>query len=602
MPPASAFFDAAFQSELEQLAAAAGRPPGEVRAEAERDLREMHCGRNSLAVRTFAALSRLVYRRGYRPEPVYDLDDIESLRAISRERSIVYLVTHKTYLDFFVLFDFLHRQGLQTPYVFGGINMDFAGFGSLARHAGGIFIRRQFRDDPVYKAVLQRYLETRVGQGAPFMWAIEGTRSRTGKLLRPRLGLLNYMVRADRATGMDAIRYIPVSVAYDQIPDVVDMAAQEAGTAKKPESLAWFVRYLRGLDGPFGSIYIRFGEAIAWQDTPDAPDLEAAAAESEPERIELQKLAFEVCYRINDITPPTPTSLVIVSLLCRGRCSAAEIGRDVKVLGDYVRRTDRHVVMRRPSRESEPDLAGTIAALSANGVIRSCGAAPESDLEIVPESMSVALYYGNMAVHHFVVSAFVELALAELALAACAGLPAGSGPNELEHRCARLRELFKFEFFFARKAVFRDQVRGELEGLDPDWAHIVSRGGEAIDSLLGRKPMRIAQGLLAPYLAAYAAVARVLVHDPPADDLPRDGRIRHCLEAGWSAAAEGHRDRPAGSREVVRNGVGLAENRGLLGPSAAAVRDGREDFLLELETLEQALSRLRQLGPPPAAG
>jgi glycerol-3-phosphate O-acyltransferase len=597
MPSAGAFFDAAFQQELARLAAAAGRPPGNVRAEAERDLREMHCRRNSLAVRTFAAFSRLIYRRGYRPEPVHDRDDIESLRAISRERSIVYLVTHKTYLDFFVLFDFLHRQGLQTPYIFGGINMDFAGFGSLARHAGGIFIRRQFRDDPVYKAVLQRYLETLVGQGAPFMWSIEGTRSRTGKLLRPRLGLLNYMVRADRATGTDAIRYIPVSVAYDQIPDVVDMAAQEAGTAKKPESLAWFVRYLRGLDGPFGSIYIRFGEAIAWKETPDAPDLEAAAADTEPERIELQKLAFEVCYRINDITPPTPTSLVIVSLLCRGRCSAAQIGRDVKVLGEYVRRTDRHVVMRRPSRDSEPDLAETISALSANGVLRNRVGATEPQVEIAPESMSVALYYGNMAVHHFVVSAF-----AELALAACAGLPAGSGPDEVEQRCARLRELFKFEFFFARKAVFRDQVRGELERLDPDWAQVVPRGGEAIDSLLRRKPMRIAQGLLAPYLAAYSAVARVLAHDPPGDDLPRDGRIRHCLRAGWAAAAEGQQDRPAVSREVIHNGVSLAENRGLLRAGTAAVLEWRTEFLLELETLEQALSRLRQLGPPPAAG
>jgi glycerol-3-phosphate O-acyltransferase len=595
--PAGAVFDAAFRTELARLAAASGRTPEDIRQEAERDLREMYCRRNSLAVKTFAALSRLVYRRGYPDELIYDRDDIESLRAISRERSIVYLVTHKTYLDFFVLFDFLHRQGLQTPYVFGGINMDFAVFGSLARHAGGIFIRRRFRDDPVYKAVLQHYVETLVGQGAPFMWAIEGTRSRTGKLLRPRLGLLNYMVRAGRARGMDAIRYIPVSVAYDQIPDVVDMAAQEAGTAKKPESLTWFVRYLRGLEGPFGSIYIRFGEAIAWRDTPDAPDLRAAAGQLEPERIELQKLAFEVCYRINDITPPTPTSLVIVSLLCRGRCRTAQIERDVDVLGDYVRRTDRHVVMRRPSRVSVPDTAETIAALTANGVIRSCGNAAEPDVEIVPERMSVALYYGNMAVHHFIVSAF-----SELSLAACACLPGGLDPDEVEARCGGLRELFKFEFFFARKAVFRDQVRGELASLDPGWAHIVRQGEAAIASLLRRKPMRIAQGLLAPYLAAYHAVAHALVRDAPADDLPGEDQFRHCVEAGWAAAAGDHQERPAVSREVIRNGVRLAENRGLLGPGTPDVVAGRKMFLDELEALQRALSRLRQLGPPAAAG
>ena len=325
--------------------------------------------------------------------------------------------------------------------------------------------------------------------------------------------------------------------------------------------------------------------------------LELTAAEHvEPERIELQKLAFEVCYRINDITPPTPTSLVIVSLLCRGRCSAARIERDVEVLGDYVRRTDRHVVMRRPGGGSRPDVAEAIAALVSNGVIRSCGGGADADVEIVPECLSVALYYGNMAVHHFIVSAF-----AELALAACAGLPTGVTPAEVEGQCGRLRELFKFEFFFARKEAFRGQVRNEFEQLAPGWATVVTQGGEAIDSLLRRKPMRIAQGLLAPYLAAYSAVARVLVLDPPGDDLPHQGRIEHCLEASWSAAAGG-RERPAVSREVIRNGVRLAENRGLLQPATAAAGAGRTAFLEELETLQRALNRLQQLGPPAAAG
>jgi glycerol-3-phosphate O-acyltransferase len=576
-----------FESELIRIASAAGRPLAEVQAEAERDLQEMYCRRAPLAVRGFAALSRLILRRGYHRQPVYDKEEVAAIRSESEKRSIVYLVTHKTYLDFFVLFDFLHRHGLATPYIFGGINMNFAGFGGLARRAGGIFIRRSFRGDPGYKAVLQQYIQSLVCEGATFMWAIEGTRSRTGKLLIPRMGLLNYVVNVSRSLGDDAVSFVPVSVVYDQIPDVVDMAAQEAGAVKKPESLSWFMHYLRGLGGPFGYIYIRFGDTITLSDTPDAPDLEPVEGLVTAQQVELQKLAFEVCYRINEVTPATMTSLVLMVLLCRGRTGIGGIRLDVALLGDYIVQTDRRVVMQRPSRAPGMDPAESIDALLANGVIQKAG----SMLEINPGRISEAVYYSNMAVHHFVTRAFAELIL----VGCTEGREDGTIADAAWRRALKLRDLFKFEFFFSRSGPFREQVMNELGELDPAWERVVAQGGEAVDALLGRKDLLVAAGVLSPFVAAYQYVAQSLADDPVSANQPQETLIQRCLETSQAAASQPGRSRPPVSRELLRNGIRLAQNRGLLSGARADVIAEREALVGELELLEAALNRLRRI-------
>jgi len=573
-----------FVSELETIAAQSGRSMEELHSQAVRDLAEMRSVRNPLAVRLFAALGRFIYRRGYHRQHVFDLGEVERVRAESQKRSLVFLVTHKTYLDFFVLFDFLYRQGIPTPFIFGGLNMNFAGFGTLARRAGGIFIRRSFRDNAVYKAVLRRYIQTLIEDGSCFMWAIEGTRSRTGKLLVPRLGLLNYVAGAGRGLGEGAVSYIPVCVAYDQIPDVVDMAAQEAGAEKKPENLPWFMEYVRGLGGPFGYIHIRFGDPMDIKETPDAPALEPTRASADKRQIEIQKLAFEVCYRINEITPATMTSLVMMVLLCRGPCDAQRIRSDVRALSEYIRERERRVISTRPSRVLSEDPEESIDALIATGVLRVGGNGPDAGtqrrFEIAPDRVSVAIYYANMAVHHFVISAF-----AELALAAC--LRRGSADwDVLWEECLRLRNLFKFEFFFSRNETFREQLKLELDSLDPDWPAALEEGGDAIASMLRNKPLLVAAGVLSPFVAAYRVVAEMICRDAASRELPDGAFIARCLEsAGNQPGRGGTPSVPGVSRALLANGLRVADNRGLRGDSDPQAEKKRKAFLDELRDM-----------------
>ena len=577
-----------FQSELEQLVDGQSNTLAALRNEAAADLAEMRSVRNPLAVRMFAALGRFIYRRGYHRQPVYDLDEVERVRAESHQRSVVYLVTHKTYLDFFVLFDFLYRQGISTPYIFGGLNMNFAGFGTLARRAGGIFIRRSFKDDSVYKAVLKRYIESLIEQGSGFMWAIEGTRSRTGKLLVPKLGLLNYVGNVSRDMGEDAISYIPVSVVYDQIPDVVDMAAQEAGAEKRPENLPWFMDYVRGLGGPFGYIHIRFGEAMSMTETPDAPDLDGENLQISTRQIEIQKLAFEACYRINEITPATMTSLVMMVLLCRGPSDRKRIGQDVNALNDTIKKRAKRAIGQHPSRVLSADPAESIASLLATGVLETTGAAPEQTLCIAPDRISVAIYYSNMAVHHFVISAFIELALI-----ACLRTNEAYGPDDILAECQRLRNLFKFEFFFSRSDVFQDQIEEELNSLDPNWKSALSKGHEAIIALLKRNTLLIAAGVLFPFINAYQVLAKAINHDTATRALNDKDLIEWCQASARNPTGNEHpRAVPGLSRALLANAIRVADNRGLRLPDDASGDKKRASFIKELKVTAAAVDAL----------
>ena len=574
----------AFEDRLAAIAQKSGQSLDSVRDEADTCLEEMRGRRSRLAVRAFAWLSRFICRRGYHPEYYFDTTELERVRRLAATRSVVYLVTHKTYLDFFVLYDYLYRHGIDPPYIFGGINMAFSGFGSLARRAGGIFIRRTFADSPVYKAVLHRYIQHLIGKGCSFSWAIEGTRSRTGKLVLPKLGLLKYVADAARPLGDDAVTYIPISVSYDQIPDVADMAAQEAGAAKKPESLGWFVRYIRRLGIHYGNIYIRFGEAVSMHETPDAPDLTDSQRLFAPEVVSVQKLAFEVCYLINEVTPATVTSLILMSLLCRTAAKPESLRADVDTLENYLASRQSASLFAAPNRPVDNDVNSALAALITHGIVQKD--ADGDYCSIVPERYLVALYYSNMAVHHFVIAAFTELGLLNVAHAA-----SESGERAFQKEIRRLRDLFKFEFFFARSAAFQQQFIDELSYLDAPVETVLKQKREDAEALLRRQPLLVAYGALSPFINAYRVVSDCLLQDGDAAAEDQAAYVARCQAesrktgAGYPGFA---------SKALLTNGYLLAENRGLLS-AGSDVRERRQEFANELRFIANQLREIRDM-------
>jgi len=579
---------------LRDIATQQKRPLEEVLVVAQKDLAELDSHRGRIGSWGFAALSRFVRRLGFRHAPIYDLDELEQLRQEVQSGSVVFLVTHKTYLDFFVLFEFFYRNNIQPPRIFGGANMAFAGFGLLARHSGGIFIRRSFRDDPVYKAVLSQHIADLLVQKESFMWAIEGTRSRTGKLLIPKLGLLNYVTAAARPLGEKAVSFVPVAVVYDRIPDVADMAAQEAGARKQKESLSWFFGYLRKLSGNFGDIHIRFGAPIVPGDTPDAPDLGVSSSEHAP-GIEVQKLAFEACFRINEITPATMNSLVLLSLLCRGPSTLARVQRDTRELQSAILKLHPGAWQTKPSRPAANDPAACINDLVTAGLLHRSKSAAVEILQIKPQALSEALYYSNMAAHHLVIPAFTELSLASMFLRSM-----DFTKDCFESETLALRELFKFEFFFSRKETFHQQLQQELLNLGLPDPVPDSLGYESLHPYLGNKRIRVAIGVLVPYIGAYRAVVEQLLADPANAGLSEADLIARCLETARVApVVASNMFRPGLSRALLANGLRVLDSRRLrCSPDDAGLGERQRLFLAELDRVEQALEFLATMNAP----
>ncbi|MBT8079536.1 MAG: 1-acyl-sn-glycerol-3-phosphate acyltransferase [Gammaproteobacteria bacterium] len=579
----------AFQKKLQQMAMESGLPFSQLRRRAAASLDEMHAARNGLAIRMFGRLSRFMYSRGYDPQIIYDTDELATVRELAARQSVVYLVTHKTYLDFFVLFDFLRRHGINSPYIFGGINVALAGLATLARRAGCIFIRRTFRDDNVYKAVLQRYVASLLEDDQSFTWAIEGTRSRTGKLVLPKLGLLKYVVDASEKIAECAITYIPVCVAYDQIPDIIDMSAQEAGAEKTPESVKWFLGYIRKTGGHFGNIYVRFGDAVTLEQTPDAPSLAATQIPADPHTIEIEKLAFEVCYRINEVTPVTETSLALMSLLCQGTETATKLHADVALLQHYIRTRQSSALFQAPSRDIPLNLDATLASLVDHGIVHTNETSDGLTYSIEKGRYLVALYYSNMAVHHFVIAAFTEIGLLSLSKKAAASRA------DFEHEMLALRELFKFEFFFARKDRFRQQFIEELAFLGTSFDELIERGADFAAGLLRGQLLLVAESVLRPYLDAYHIVATMLLEGPADVEADPATFVLACQQRGRQNILTGIDGNPhVAPRALLTNGYELAKNRGLL-RNHAEIMTKRQRFAAEIEAVAAKLDQLTRL-------
>jgi glycerol-3-phosphate O-acyltransferase len=588
----------AFRGELARLARARGQDEDAALAEATRDLREIAATHSPTVIDLVVQFWRAMITRGYGEVLHYDRAELEHVRALAQHHSVVFLPTHKSNLDHGVLQCVLHENGLPPNHTAGGINMNFFPVGPLVRRAGVFFIRRSFKEDEVYKLVLRHYVDYLVEKRFPLEWYIEGGRSRSGKLLPPRFGMLAYVVDAYRRGRSEDVSLVPVAISYDQISDVGDYAAEQLGAAKERESLGWFLRFLRRLGKRYGRIVVRFGEPVSLAKALGSPD-PTAAPDPDERNLALQKLAFEVCVRINRVTPITPISLVCTALLGRGdRAVTREEAADaLRNLVEYVRR-------RRLATTEELDLdtpAGAervLEELVASDLLERHDDGYQPVYAIAPDQHLAAAYYRNTVIHYFVTGAIAELALLRAAEEGVA-----DRRREFWDEALRLRDLLKFEFFFPEKEVFLAEVRQELSLHDPEWEAQLERGADAITSVLPRVRPFHAHRVLRPFLEAYRVVGDLLERRPPAAAFDEKRFLADCLALGRQYARQRHIERQESvSTALFATALKLAANRRLLDAGGEELGAARAAFAAELRAAirrvdaVEALVRARRAG------
>src|SRR6202022_1311125 len=282
--------------------------------EAGKMLDELATGWSRVSVGLVSVLGRML-SRGFDRGNGYDEYQVAAMRTALEAHPAVLLFPHRRYVGGAVMP--VARQENRPPpvHVFAGVNLAFGVMGPVMRRAGVIFIRRNIGSDALYKYVLREYVGYVVEKRFNLSWSIEGTRSRTGKMLPPKLGLMSYVADAYLDGRSDDILLQGVSISFDQLHETAEYAAYARGGEKRAEGFSWLYSFIKAQgERNYGKIYVRFPEAVSMREYL-GPSQGPIAADEAAKRLALQKMSFEVAWRILQVTPVNATGLVSALLL-----------------------------------------------------------------------------------------------------------------------------------------------------------------------------------------------------------------------------------------------------------------------------------------------
>ena len=570
-----------FKAALTELSTASGRPLQELEAESAVYMKEIIAVPSSLFIDLRARFDSWVMRLSYGGHVVFREEDLERVRHIVQYHPSMLLFTHKTYVDSIALTATLFENDFRMLHIFAGINMSFAGLGLLMRRSGGIFIRRKFQDNLLYKIVLRHYIGYLMEKRFPMTWAFEGTRSRTGKLMPPRYGLLKYVLEAAYTTDARDIHVIPVTVSYDLMRDVQDYASEQAGKRKKPESLKWFIGYISSLRKPMGRIYLDFGESVVLPRAPDPDD-----------QLALPKIAFEVAVQANEVTPITMPAVACMVLLGAAprALTIREIQQEILAIVTWA-----HARGIRLTSDFSPKRLAHVqelaVAMQGIGLLIRYDEGTDTVFGIEPSQHLMASYYRNTIIHHFVNKAILELALLR-----AADVPSEDAIEVFWQETLRLRDYFKFEFFYPSKKKFRKQLLAELERSDSQWEGRLQQGGAEALALLGAMTPLLAHATVLPFVEAYSVVFDLLARLPGDAVLGEEECVAQALKVGKQAYLQRRITSEASIGKLLfQNGYKLADNLELTQSGGDRIAERRNEVLRDFKELSRRLERMRLL-------
>lgn len=396
-----------------------------------------------------------------------DTKGLQRAKAMSQKAPLILVPCHKSHIDYLLLSYVFFQNNLPCPHIAAGKNLSFWPLGPIFRAGGAFFIRRTFRGAVLYAKVFAEYIYKLLEGGFNIEIFIEGGRSRTGKLLMPKLGFLSILLNAYRYGACEDLIFVPIYIGYDQILEERAYLHEVGGGQKEPENLSQVLKARRFLKQRFGKIYINFNNPVSLNDLLGAYDQSLAQMPQKTQNALCRNLGWRIINAINQASIVTPHALVASALL---NCPSQRFS--IRELYDVVE-TYLQLLMAQKSKIADTLIADHRQACKQaldSYVQRKCVELPSGE-EDMPEELAQYLlpdakrlqleYYKNNCIALFVPAAILALAIIEKDAFQFSAA-------DLHERYRFIQKFFKYEFAYDVDKSTAELVRHTLKAFIDD--------------------------------------------------------------------------------------------------------------------------------------
>ena len=378
--------------------------PAKIEKKAQQYAQEIASDQSYRVIRFFEVLLSWLWHKIYEGIELYNID---RAKAAALTSEVVYVPCHRSHIDYLLLSYVLYRNGLTPPHIAAGVNLNLPLVGSLLRRAGAFFMRRSFKGNFLYKAVFDEYLHLMISRGHSIEYFIEGGRSRTGRMLNPRTGMISMTLNGYYRDNSKELNFLPVYFSYEKVMEINSYLGELAGRGKNKETLFGLLTTLKLLKKDFGRVAVSFGEPLnlrsyldenlpRWHSTPPY-DLHRKACIN---------LANELSHRINDAAVLNTVNITAFAILCTQK-NAIEIGRLEKQIAFLLRVSSSQLKTALLS-QSPADVIEN--AIRITGLVQSVSAAGTT-VQADPNTQIALQYYYNNVMHLFSIPSLIALIL-----------------------------------------------------------------------------------------------------------------------------------------------------------------------------------------------
>ena len=542
-------------------------------------------------LRVLDALVDVIWHRIY-DGIVVDPEGLALVRRAARRGPVVLVPSHKSHVDYLVLSQVFFKDGMMPPHIAAGDNLNFWPMGYIFRRSGAFFIRRSFKGDKLYAQVFAAYVRRLLKEGHALEFFIEGGRSRTGKLLAPRMGMLSMCVDPVFEGAVADVQFIPVSISYEKLVEARSYARELQGGAKRKEDVTALLSSAQVLRSKYGRVYVDFAEPISLRVFAASRGVDVRAegqapGEPDPARRSLvTQLGHRIVYGINAATRITPTSVAALILLARTRRGLAQgelFDRAARVV-DALSAIGARVSPLLHGDRMQVALREALGRFAQDNLLLMTPAPDGETIYQVTDGGRRALdYYKNNIIHLFVPQAIVASAV----------LVGGGAPvphDQVQQRARRISRLLKFEFSFRVDRAFEENFDQAADALVRRRTLEHPEAGPWSVTTVGRPEARELAGLLSVFFEAYRLAAEVL--EEISSPVGEKRYLELALAKGSRQILEGRMLRAeASAQPLMKTALSLLRDLGIIAKSgeiAVADEAARRALVQELSALLDA--------------